>query len=61
MKATENCLKQIKNYFQNAVNLQQSCKILIATSQGDSWSFYFKKVVLFGQVVAVIDLEDYIV
>ena len=43
MKATENCLKQIKTYFQNAVNLQQSCKILIATSQGDSWSFYFKK------------------
>lgn len=36
-------IKQIKSQFQNAVDLQQSCKIHITTVQGDSWSFYFKK------------------
>ncbi|MCC0177958.1 response regulator [Waterburya agarophytonicola K14] len=43
MKFAKNNLKQIKFNFQNAVDLQQNCKICIFTTNGDSWSFYFKK------------------
>ncbi len=41
MKATST--KEIKLQFQNAINLQQTCKIYLTTFTGESWSFYFKK------------------
>lgn len=42
MKAVNN-LKKLKSQFHSAVDLQQTCKIFITTSQDISWSFYFKK------------------
>ena len=43
MSAYDNRIKQIKTNFENAINLQQSCKIYICNVKNDSWSFYFKK------------------
>lgn len=43
MKATDNWNKKIKSQFQNAVNLQQSCKIYVTTATNSSWSFYLGK------------------
>jgi two-component system, chemotaxis family, response regulator PixG len=42
MKAVNN-IKKIKVQFQNAVDLQQTCKIYVTITQDCSWSFYFKK------------------
>ena len=43
MKGSDRDRQQLKSHFQNAVNLKQNCKIYITTTQGDSFSFYFKK------------------
>ena len=43
MKANKDQIKKIKLQFQNAVQLKQSCKIYVTTTNEDSWSFYFKK------------------
>ena len=43
MKANKDQVKKIKLQFQNAVELKQSCKIYVTTTNEDSWSFYFKK------------------
>jgi chemotaxis family two-component system response regulator PixG len=42
MKAVNN-IKKIKTQFNNAVDLQQTCKIYVAIAPDHSWSFYFKK------------------
>jgi chemotaxis family two-component system response regulator PixG len=39
---TLNNFETIKNHFQNAVNLQQTCKIHITSIDHHTWDFYFK-------------------
>lgn len=43
MNAPNDYIKKIKSHLQNAVNLNQNCKIYVFTEQSNSWSFYFKK------------------
>lgn len=43
MKVELEHLPKIKQQFHNAVELKQSCKILVTTINEESWSFYFKK------------------
>ncbi|BAZ43249.1 response regulator receiver protein [Chondrocystis sp. NIES-4102] len=38
-----NQIKQLKTELNNAVELQQTCKIYVAISPEHNWSFYFKK------------------
>ncbi|MGL5939613.1 MAG: response regulator [Waterburya sp.] len=42
MKAVNN-IKKVKAQFQNAVDLQHTCKIYVTVTEDYSWSFYFKK------------------
>lgn len=43
MKAAQKHVAKIKQQFQNAVELKQSCKIFVTTNSEENWSFYFKK------------------
>ncbi|MEM8718925.1 MAG: response regulator [Cyanobacteria bacterium P01_G01_bin.39] len=43
MKVVKEQIEKVKLQFHNAVELKQSCKIYVTTTNNESWSFYFKK------------------